>query len=139
MVSNSRKKALNKSTLFLLDRKYVSTSRNEGFIEKYVFTRCKSYFRCKITSQKSSLFWLERFCINNMSLQNTATVASSMTRSFLKDISSGRKICFNKDFFIKITLPLGSTFRKKWKTKIIVLSKLIIHSYYEELEITWLF
>ena len=33
MVSNSRKKAPNKSTLFLLDIKYVSTSRNEGFVE----------------------------------------------------------------------------------------------------------
>ena len=45
--------------------------------------------------------------------------------------------------FIKISLPLegivGSTFKKKWKIKNMVLSKSIIGSHYKELGITWLF
>ena len=36
MVSNSRKKASNRSMLFPLDRKLVSTRWNERFVEKYV-------------------------------------------------------------------------------------------------------
>ena len=35
-----QKNAANKSRLFPLDRKYVSTRRNEGFVEKYVLIRC---------------------------------------------------------------------------------------------------
>ena len=38
MVTNIRKKALNKSIVFPLDRKQVSTSSNEEFDEKYVST-----------------------------------------------------------------------------------------------------
>ena len=45
MVSTSRKndihqqkKALNKSIRFLINQKSVSTSQNEGFVEKYDFT-----------------------------------------------------------------------------------------------------
>ena len=42
-----------------------------------------------------------------------------------------------------ISLPLegiiGSTFRKKWKIKAMVLSKSIIGSHYKELGFTWLF
>ena len=40
---------------------------------------------------------------------------------------------FQQSFFLKISLPLVSTFRKKWKTKIILHSKLIIFSHDEEL------
>ena len=39
MVSTNRKKSMNKSILFPLDRKLVSTTAYEGFIEIYVFTR----------------------------------------------------------------------------------------------------
>ena len=53
MVSNSRKKAPKKSILFPLDRKLVSTGRDEGFVEKYVFTRCKKLLLVAVfTSQK---------------------------------------------------------------------------------------
>ena len=45
MVSSNRKKAMNKSILFPLDSKLVSTTCYEGFIEIYVFTRRKRYFR----------------------------------------------------------------------------------------------
>ena len=51
-----------------------------------------------------------------------------------------RKICSsssNKDIFIKMSLALVSTFRKKWNTEIIViaLSNLIILSHHEKLGI----
>ena len=41
MVSTSRKKSPNKRMLFQLDRKSVSTSRNEEFFKKYVSTTQK--------------------------------------------------------------------------------------------------
>ena len=39
-----QKKAPSKSTKFLIYRKSVSTSQNEGFLEKFDFTGPKSYF-----------------------------------------------------------------------------------------------
>ena len=92
------------------------------------------------TSQRLSFILAgRRFCINNLSLQDTATVTTHKTMWFLKDFSTRRKICCNKDFLLKISLPLGSSFRKKWKTKTIVISKLIIFYHYEKLDFTWLF
>ena len=41
-----------------------------------------------------------RFCIINLFLQDTATVP--IHKGFLKDISTRQKICFNKDFLIKL-------------------------------------
>ena len=46
--------------------------------------------------------------MNNLSTQDTATVATH--KSFVKNISTRRKICSN---LFEISLPLGSTFRKK--------------------------
>ena len=66
MVSNSRKKAtqdsevLNKSILFPLDRRQVSTNQNGGFVEKYVFTRCKSYFSGAVMCEEN---WREGFLV----------------------------------------------------------------------------
>ena len=67
-------------------------------------------------------------------------------RQFLKEIS----ITSNKSvflvvtiFFIKSSLPLegiiGSTFRKKWKKKTMVLSKSIMAAHHKKLGFTWLF
>ena len=41
---HQQEKALNKSTKFVINRKSVFTSQNEGFLEKYDFTGPKSYF-----------------------------------------------------------------------------------------------
>ena len=41
---HQQKKALNKSTKFVINRKSISTSQNEGFLEKCYFTELKSYF-----------------------------------------------------------------------------------------------
>ena len=41
---HQQKKAPNKSTKFVINRKSVSTSQNEGFLEKCDFTGPKSYF-----------------------------------------------------------------------------------------------
>ena len=41
---HQQKKAPNKSTKFLINRKSISTSQTEGFIEKCDFTEPKSYF-----------------------------------------------------------------------------------------------
>ena len=63
----------------------------------------------------------------------------------IKEISIRRKIYSpsSKIFFIKISFPLegiiGSTFRKKWKIKTMVLSKSIIRSPYKVFGFTWLF
>ena len=56
-----------------------------------------------------------RFCTKNFFLQDTATVATHKRRQFLRDISTRQKICYTSSnkTFIKISLPLGSTFRKK--------------------------
>ena len=47
-LQQQKKKALIKRMLFSHERKQVSTSRNEAFLEKCVFARCKSYFRYKL-------------------------------------------------------------------------------------------
>ena len=41
---HQQKKASNKSLKFVINQKSVSISQNEGFPEKYDFTRPKSYF-----------------------------------------------------------------------------------------------
>ena len=41
---HQQKKAPNKSTKFVINQKSVSTSQNEGFLEKCDFTGPKSYF-----------------------------------------------------------------------------------------------
>ena len=41
---HQQKKAPNKSTKFVFNRKSVSTSQNKGFLEKCDFIRLKSYF-----------------------------------------------------------------------------------------------
>ena len=41
---HQKKKALNKSTKFVIDRKSIPTSQNEGFLEKCDFTGPKNYF-----------------------------------------------------------------------------------------------
>ena len=41
---HQQKKAPNKSTKFVINQKSVSTSQNEGFLEKCDFTGRKSYF-----------------------------------------------------------------------------------------------
>ena len=41
---HQQKKAPNKSTKFVINRKSVSTSQNEGFLEKCDFTGPKNYF-----------------------------------------------------------------------------------------------
>ena len=56
-----------------------------------------------------------------------------LLRTFLLDKKSVPLLI---KFFIKIRLPLGFTFRNKWETKIIVLSKSIALSHYKELGIT---
>ena len=40
-----------------------------------------------------------RFCINNLFLQDTATVATHKMRWFLKDISTRQKICLSLRFY----------------------------------------
>ena len=81
--------------------------------------------------------WI-RFSINDLFLQNTATIGTHIQRAFLKGILRDKKSVplVATIFFNKIVLPLGSTFRKKWKTKIMDFSKSIILSRYEELGIT---
>ena len=41
---HQQEKALNKSIKFVINRKSISTSQNEGFLEKYDLTGPKSYF-----------------------------------------------------------------------------------------------
>ena len=41
---HQQKRALNKSTMFAINRKPVSTSHNEGYLEKYDFTGSKNCF-----------------------------------------------------------------------------------------------
>ena len=42
--AHQQKKAPNKSTKFVVNRKSISTSQSEGFLEKCNFTEPKSYF-----------------------------------------------------------------------------------------------
>ena len=64
-----------------------------------------------------------RFCINNLSLQDTATVVTHKTRWFLQNISTRRKICSNKDFllnkykYIGFTRFLYKTYLNRWRKK----------------------
>ena len=57
MVSNSRKKVSNKSILFPLDKELVSTSWNEGFVEKYVSLDVKVNFGSSDVCQKNKIEW----------------------------------------------------------------------------------
>ena len=41
---HQQKEALNKSTRFVINRKSVSTSQNDGFVDKYDFTGPKNCF-----------------------------------------------------------------------------------------------
>ena len=66
-------------------------------------------------------------------------------RQFIKEFLLDEKsiALVVKKRFIIISFPLagiiGSTLRKKWKIKAMVLSKSIISSHYKELGFTWLF
>ena len=60
MVSNSRKKAPNKSTLFLLDIKYVSTSRNEGFVENMFSLDVKVISAAIMSAEKNRREWFSQ-------------------------------------------------------------------------------
>ena len=60
MVSNSRKKAPNKSTLFLLDIKYVSTSRNEGFVENMFSLDVKVISVAIMSAEKNRREWFSQ-------------------------------------------------------------------------------
>ena len=64
LVSNSREKAMNKKIMFSLDRKYVSTSRNEGLVENYIFTRWKSCFQWQ-------QYWKNHYAISKEDLYQT--------------------------------------------------------------------
>ena len=57
MVSNSRKNASNKSMLFPVGRKLVSTSWNEGFVEKYVSLDVKVNFGSSDVCKKNKIEW----------------------------------------------------------------------------------
>ena len=57
MVSNSRKKASNRSMLFPLDRKLVSTRWNERFVEKYVSLDIKVNFGNSNVCKKNRREW----------------------------------------------------------------------------------
>ena len=78
-------------------------------------------------------------------LQETVTLAKherrQFWRRFLSDEKSVPLVVIN--FLIKISPPLegkiSSTFRKKWRTKAMVLSKSIIGSHYKEVGVVWLF
>ena len=67
---HQQKKAPNKSTRFLINRKSVSTSQDEGFLEKCDFTEPKSYFYSnqylkKKKERKRFLLAETRFLKNN--------------------------------------------------------------------------
>ena len=113
---------------FVLARKSVSTTRNKAFVEKYVSTIRKIASSGKKPKMVSTRRWQQclkkkigengfhwpeikfilaeiGFCINNLFLQGTSTVATHKRRRFLKDIFTKRKICStssNKDFLLKL-------------------------------------
>ena len=112
MVSNSRKKALNKSILFSLGRNKFPLAGTKGSLFS---------IHVKVTFGGSNVWKIEgndfhqpeikfilavmRCCINNLFLQNRAAVARHKRRCFLKDISTRREICFtssNKDFLLTL-------------------------------------
>ena len=67
---HQQKKAPNKSTKFVINQKSVSTSQDEGFLEKCDFTGPKSYFRSsqylkKKKERKRFLLAETRFLKNN--------------------------------------------------------------------------
>ena len=90
--------------------------------------------------------WNKVLFLTTFSKQDAVTLVMHKRREFLKDefLLDGKSVpLLVRKFFITISLPLeeiiGSTFRKKWKIKTMVLSKSIIGSHYKELGFTWLF
>ena len=146
MVSNSIKKALNKSILFSLGRNKFPLAGTKGSLFS---------IHVKVTFGGSHVWKIEdndfhqpeikfilavmRCCINNLFLQNRAAVARHKRRCFLKDISTRRKICFtssNKDFLLTLVCHEVLLLERNEKK---VISKSIILFHYEESGITWIF
>ena len=90
--------------------------------------------------------WNKVLILTTFFKQDAVTLAKHKRREFLKDeflLDEKSVPLIVRKFFIIISLALkgiiGSTFRKKWKIKTMVLSKSIIGSHYKELGFTWLF
>ena len=90
--------------------------------------------------------WNKVLILTTFFKQDAVTLAKHKRREFLKDefvLDEKSVPLIVRKFFIIISLALkgiiGSTFRKKWKIKTMVLSKSIIGSHYKELSFTWLF
>ena len=91
------KKALNKSTRFVIYRKSVSTSQNEGFVEKYDFNGPKNCFHSNqcleklkktVYTSRNNVFlkyWPPTYC--NNSLKKNARISFPLNR---KSIVTGR-------------------------------------------------
>ena len=103
---HQQKKAPNKSTKFVINRKFFSTSQNKGFLEKCDFTGLKSYFhssqylkkkmRKTVSSSRNKIFFPKYRppCNGNNGFQKNLNekISSALNR---KSVATG---C-NEEFF----------------------------------------
>ena len=101
---HQQKKAPNKNTRFVINRKSVSTSQNEGLLEKCYFTGPKSYFHSNqylikkiekpVSSSRNKIFlkyWLPSNCNNGLNKKVNERLSFRLKRK------SGATCC-NKGF-----------------------------------------